>query len=83
LIQRAEPHPSAANARHIHVEVTQSRGRAPPVHRLMYTGKNTLMGVMNADSDAMCCFGTPRSNSLSCVKVSAAGKQGCHSRVTR
>jgi len=52
--------------------VTQSSGRAPPVHLLMYTGRNTLTGVMNAESIAMCCLGTPRSNSFSVVRVSAA-----------
>ena len=32
------------------------------------------MGDMHADNVAMCCFGTQRSKSLSCVKVSAAEK---------
>mmetsp|Transcript_25026 Transcript_25026/g.62557 ORF Transcript_25026/g.62557 Transcript_25026/m.62557 type:complete len:202 (+) Transcript_25026:740-1345(+) len=73
--------PSAANALNIHVEVMQSSGRAPPVQRLMYTGRNTLMGVIHADRVAMCCLGTPRSSSLSVVSVSAA--ENAIARVTR
>mmetsp|Transcript_6033 Transcript_6033/g.25633 ORF Transcript_6033/g.25633 Transcript_6033/m.25633 type:complete len:215 (-) Transcript_6033:187-831(-) len=64
--------PSATKPRYIHVAVTQSSGLAPAVHRETYTGRNTLTGVMSALMVAMCCFGTPFSNSFSCVNVSAA-----------
>mmetsp|Transcript_12613 Transcript_12613/g.41924 ORF Transcript_12613/g.41924 Transcript_12613/m.41924 type:complete len:218 (+) Transcript_12613:584-1237(+) len=64
--------PSATTVRSIHVFVTQSSGLEPAVHLEMYTGNIMDTGVIAALSVAMCCFGTPRSNSFSVVRVSAA-----------
>ena len=66
--------PDATTARNIHVAITQSSGRSPAVQLVRNKGSKMLMGDMHADNVAMCCFGTPRSKSLSCVKVSAAEK---------